>query len=66
MITALLAFLIRLLFGPTVRHPHMSEGSRPSVYFANHSSHLDFLVIWATLPAEVRQVTRPVAARDYW
>ena len=66
MITTLLAFLIRFVCGPTVRHPHISDSSQPSVYFANHSSHLDFLVIWATLPAEARQVTRPVAARDYW
>jgi 1-acyl-sn-glycerol-3-phosphate acyltransferase len=36
------------------------------VYFANHSSHLDFVVLWASLPAEVRAMTRPVAAQDYW
>jgi 1-acyl-sn-glycerol-3-phosphate acyltransferase len=36
------------------------------VYFANHTSHLDALVIWASLPQSVREVTRPVAAKDYW
>jgi 1-acyl-sn-glycerol-3-phosphate acyltransferase len=36
------------------------------VYFANHSSHLDFVVLWSSLPAEVRALTRPVAAQDYW
>jgi 1-acyl-sn-glycerol-3-phosphate acyltransferase len=36
------------------------------VYFANHTSHLDALVVWASLPANVRAVTRPVAAKDYW
>ena len=36
------------------------------IYFANHTSHLDALVLWASLPKPVRAVTRPVAARDYW
>jgi 1-acyl-sn-glycerol-3-phosphate acyltransferase len=36
------------------------------IYFANHSSHLDFLTIWAALPAAARVRTRPVAGRDYW
>jgi 1-acyl-sn-glycerol-3-phosphate acyltransferase len=39
---------------------------RPAVFFANHSSHLDFAVIWAALPAPWRLHTRPVAGRDYW
>jgi 1-acyl-sn-glycerol-3-phosphate acyltransferase len=39
---------------------------RQRVYFANHSSHLDFLVIFASLPLALRRVTRPVAAHDYW
>jgi 1-acyl-sn-glycerol-3-phosphate acyltransferase len=39
---------------------------RARVYFANHSSHLDALVLWGALPAAVRSVTRPVAAEDYW
>jgi 1-acyl-sn-glycerol-3-phosphate acyltransferase len=40
--------------------------TRPRVYFANHSSHFDFLVLWASLPSNLRRCTRPVAARDYW
>lgn len=38
----------------------------PAIYFANHSSHLDFVTIWAALPRSVRDRTRPVAGRDYW
>lgn len=38
----------------------------PCVFFANHSSHLDFVAIWAALPPEIRRLTRPVAGRDYW
>jgi 1-acyl-sn-glycerol-3-phosphate acyltransferase len=66
MIAGLLSLLIRLVCGPTVRYLHPIEGTQPRIFFANHSSHLDFLVIWATLPGAVRRLTRPVAARDYW
>ncbi|CAK0780795.1 Acyltransferase [Gammaproteobacteria bacterium] len=40
--------------------------NRPRIYFANHSSHGDFLLIWSVLPPELRRRTRPVAAADYW
>lgn len=36
------------------------------VYFANHASHGDFVLIWTVLPPRLRQVTRPVAGADYW
>ena len=36
------------------------------VYYANHSSHFDFLTIWAALPDRYREELRPVAALDYW
>ena len=36
------------------------------VYFANHTSHLDALVLWSSLPKNLRGLTRPVAALDYW
>jgi 1-acyl-sn-glycerol-3-phosphate acyltransferase len=38
----------------------------PKVFFANHSSHLDFTLIWSVLPHAERILTRPVAGRDYW
>lgn len=45
-------------------------GTEPSpgrrVYFANHSSNGDFVVIWTVLPTGLRSRTRPVAAADYW
>ena len=40
--------------------------ARQRVYFANHSSHGDFVLIWTVLPHILRQRTRPVAALDYW
>jgi protein-tyrosine phosphatase/membrane-associated phospholipid phosphatase len=36
------------------------------IYFANHTSHLDFVAVWGSLPPELRADTRPVAGRDYW
>jgi 1-acyl-sn-glycerol-3-phosphate acyltransferase len=61
-----IAGLVRLLTGAQARW----EGATPEpvqrIYFANHTSHLDFPVIWASLPDTLRAKTRPVAARDYW
>ena len=40
--------------------------ARQRLYFANHSSHGDFVLIWTTLPPRLRARTRPVAGADYW
>ncbi len=37
-----------------------------TLYFANHTSHGDFVLLWATLPPDLRSLTRPVAGQDYW
>lgn len=46
------------------------RGAVPStaqrIYFANHASHGDFVLIWSVLPKELRDRTRPVAGADYW
>ena len=39
---------------------------RQRIYFANHASNADFVLLWAVLPAPLRAETRPVAASDYW
>ncbi|MGL4320324.1 MAG: lysophospholipid acyltransferase family protein [Paracoccaceae bacterium] len=39
---------------------------RQRVYFANHTSNGDFVLIWTVLPPTLRADTRPVAAADYW
>lgn len=38
----------------------------PRIYFANHASHGDFLLVWTVLPRHLRRGTRPVAGADYW
>jgi 1-acyl-sn-glycerol-3-phosphate acyltransferase len=40
--------------------------NRQTIFFANHTSHLDFVVLWASLPRLMREKTRPIAAQDYW
>lgn len=62
----LLALLARLLSGASVRWVDSQPDTCQRVYFANHTSHLDAVVLWASLPLPVRSVTRPVAAKDYW
>ncbi len=61
-----LAGLARFLSGSSVRWLDSQPDTAQRIYFANHTSHLDPLVLWAALPPEVRLITRPVAARDYW
>jgi 1-acyl-sn-glycerol-3-phosphate acyltransferase len=39
---------------------------RQRVYFANHSSNGDFVLVWTVLPPQLRRQARPVAALDYW
>ncbi len=66
MIADLMVFLAKLVSGANARWVGSAPDRRQRIYFANHTSNLDALVLWAVLPAEVRVVTRPVAARDYW
>lgn len=62
---ALLAALIRLATGVRLLHEIPHDGG-PAIIFANHASHMDFVVVWAALPEELREQTRPAAAEDYW
>ena len=36
------------------------------VYYANHASHGDFVLVWISLPKTWRMLTQPVAGADYW
>lgn len=62
-----LAVLARFLSGVSVRWLDCDpDGSCQRVYFANHTSHLDSIVLWSALPHDIRKRTRPVAAKEYW
>ena len=56
----------KLLSGASVRWIDSQPDPCQRVYFANHTSHLDAIVVWSALPMNLRSVTRPVAAKDYW
>ncbi|MDB5857990.1 MAG: 1-acyl-sn-glycerol-3-phosphate acyltransferase [Ramlibacter sp.] len=57
---------VRLLTGAQARWYGCPPKAEQRIYFANHQSHADLVMIWAALPAELRSITRPIAARDYW
>lgn len=56
----------KLLTGMRAVWRGSAPDARQRVYFANHRSHGDFVLIWGSLPQHLRRRTRPVAAADYW
>jgi len=56
----------RMLTGMQPRWNGCLPSATQRVYFANHSSHGDFVLIWGSLPPNLRAATRPVAGSDYW
>jgi 1-acyl-sn-glycerol-3-phosphate acyltransferase len=56
----------RLVTGAKARWIGCAPSPAQRIYFANHSSHADFILIWASLPPAMRARTRPVAGADYW
>ncbi len=62
----LLAFIARLITGAQGHWKGCPPKAEQRIYFANHQSHFDWVLIWAALPRDLRAGTRPIAARDYW
>ena len=62
----LLTWIARFISGASVRWVDSQPDTCQRVYFANHTSHLDVILVWSALPTRVRRLTRPVAAKDYW
>jgi 1-acyl-sn-glycerol-3-phosphate acyltransferase len=66
-IAAFLASFVRLFTGVQAHWVGCTaDADARRVYFANHTSNCDFLVLWSVLPDQLRKRTRPVAASDYW
>jgi len=61
-----LAFLARLITGAQGHWHGCPPKAEQRIYFANHQSHFDWVLLWAALPKDLRATTRPIAARDYW
>ena len=62
----LLVFIARLITGAQGHWRGCPPEALQRIYFANHQSHFDWVLIWAALPHELRSLTRPIAAKDYW
>src|SRR5438552_7682110 len=65
MIGNFFAVAVRLFTGAQARWTGCAPEAKQRIYFANHTSNLDFVLLWAALPRAIRQKTRPVAAHDY-
>ena len=63
---ALVSFAARLITGAQGHWKGCPPQALQRIYFANHQSHFDWVLIWAALPEDLRVRTRPIAARDYW
>jgi 1-acyl-sn-glycerol-3-phosphate acyltransferase len=63
---ALIIGFARLVTGVQARWVGCGPEPAQRVYFANHASHGDFVLVWTVLPPPLRARTRPMAARDYW
>ena len=62
MIGAIIIGLTRFLVGGTGVWIGCAPSGRQRIYFANHSSHLDTIILWAAMPPDLRRGVRPVAA----
>jgi len=65
-VASILAAIARGISGVQVQWAGCEPSERQRIYFANHTSHLDFVVLWSALPSDIRARTRPIAAKDYW
>jgi 1-acyl-sn-glycerol-3-phosphate acyltransferase len=61
-----LCVFTKALTGARMLWTGCAPAATPRVYYANHNSHGDFALIWACLPDDLRERTRPVAGADYW
>jgi 1-acyl-sn-glycerol-3-phosphate acyltransferase len=64
--SAALAMLARAVTGVRPIWSGSAPSQRQRIYFANHASHGDFILLSASLPASERARTRAVAAAGYW
>jgi 1-acyl-sn-glycerol-3-phosphate acyltransferase len=65
-VAQLVVVFARLLTGLRTRWMNGAPKAEQTIFVANHSSHGDFVLVWAALPPDLRARTRPVAAADYW
>jgi 1-acyl-sn-glycerol-3-phosphate acyltransferase len=66
LITLFFVWLVRFLVGAYPRWIGTTPSAAQRIYFANHTSHVDTLVVWSAIPEDIRPRVRPLAAKDYW
>lgn len=65
-VAATICNFAKLLTGVRARWMGGLPDDKVRIYYGNHRSHGDFVLIWATLPDRIRARARPVAGSDYW
>lgn len=65
-LASVIAGCLRVLTGAVPRFAASLPENEQFIFYCNHTSHLDAVVLWSLLPAHIRFQTRPVAAQDYW
>lgn len=66
LVASLIIGFVRLLTGAQAFWRSGRPNAAQRIFFANHASHGDFVLLWASLPPWLRRRTRPVAGADYW
>lgn len=67
LLDTVLCIFVSFATGISARHPsELAFGPQRKVYYANHSSHGDFFLVWISLPQDWRMQAQPVAGADYW
>jgi 1-acyl-sn-glycerol-3-phosphate acyltransferase len=61
-----LILLARIMTAPRAIWVGIEPAPKQRIYFANHTSNADLILIWTVLPPRLRRATRPVAGSDYW
>lgn len=63
---SMIALFVRSFTGVQANWHGCAPEPKQRIYFANHTSHFDFLILWAVLPALLRESTVAAGAADYW
>ncbi len=66
LLTQFFVWLVRLLVGAYPRWIGTKPSAAQRIYFSNHTSHIDTIAVWASMPDDIRSRVRPIAAKDYW
>ena len=61
-----LAWIARHVSGAQVVYRDYQPSISQRVYYFNHTSHADSVLLWAVMPPDIRELVRMVAAEEYW